>query len=284
MTDLRLFLVALALPAMFADDATLRRPVGVCAFADGAVFALQEDGALVRVARQNAAKTVAGIPWTHSPVDLACSEVDGQRTVFVVTTGLRAGTGGGSQSQNSVLYAYDLRSGKLASSPYNNRRLSSIVADNPRKRLLLADLTQAEILSVDVVTRSLSRLAAGALPTRRPGCLAIDASGGMLLLGDMLDGGLYLLDLQGKKSRTITQAFGDIRGIAMEVGGTQAYIADGVKGAVWKVQLGKSGNAAAPQRLSGGGGLRRPSGVALVSASEIVVSDTLAGKVVWLAK
>jgi hypothetical protein len=251
----------------------LGRPVAIDKSPSGSLFVLGAQGVVRAVDFQNGKPAITGtfrLPSGWAGSDIVSAQVGGQSTLFVAINYGLTGQVSLYSTTGNLIRSWTLRSG-----------VAGIDFDASDSTLYVASGRTPEIFRITMANGSQPEFVAQASGSQRLGPILYNSSEKTLLVGDLVMGAIYKVDIANHKSSLLFSGLTSPQALKLSQDGATLYIADAGARSILTYSIAQP--KAAPKVFSKLPQFRSPSGLAWV-AEGLAVSDDGAKKLFFLSK
>lgn len=251
----------------------LGRPVAMDRLAPGSLYVLGAQGVVRAVDFQNGKPAITGtfrLPAGWAGSDIVSAQVSGQNTLFVAANYGLTGEVSMYSTTGNLIRSWTLRSG-----------VAGIDYDAADSTLYVASGRTPEIFRITMANGSQPEFVAQASGSQRLGPILYDAREKALLVGDLVMGAIYKVDIANHKSSLLFSGLTSPQAIKLSRDGSTLFIADAGARSVLIYSIAQP--KAAPRVFAKIPQFRSPSGLAWVDEG-LAVSDDGAKKLFFLSK
>jgi DNA-binding beta-propeller fold protein YncE len=270
---LSLLLIASA-QRMPAQNDDLGRPVAIDRLGSGSLYVLDEQGAVHAVDFPGGKPAVTGsfrLPSGGAESDIASAQMGGKDVLFVAANF-------GLIGQVSMFST----TGQMSKQYWNfPNGVAGIAYDAANSTLYVASGRSPEIFRIDVAKNGGPVFLAGTPGSQRLGPILYDARENALLVGDLVMGAIYKVDLASRKAAQLFGGLTSPSGMKFSADGSLLYVSDDAARRVVTFTVAQPGSA--PRVFAKIPQFRSPSGLAWVDEG-LAVSDDGARKLFILSK
>ncbi|MFY9852293.1 MAG: SMP-30/gluconolactonase/LRE family protein [Terracidiphilus sp.] len=256
-----------------AQNQALGRPVAIDRLAPGSLFVLGAQGAVHAVDFQGGRPAITGtfrLPSGWAGSDIVCAQVGGQITLFIATNYGLTGQVSMYSATGTQTRSWTLRSG-----------VAGIQYDAADSTLYVASGRTPEIFRITMANGSQPEFVAEASGSQRLGPIVYDSKEKALLVGDLVMGAIYRVDIANHKSSLLFSGLTSPQALKLSPDGSTLLIADAGARRVMSYSVAQP--KAAPRVFAKLPEFRSPSGLAWANEG-LVVSDDGAKKLFFLSK
>ena len=256
-----------------AQKAELGRPVAIDKLPSGSLFVLGAQGVVRAVDFQNAKPAITGtfrLPSGWAGSDIVSARVGGQSTLFVAVNYGLTGQVSMYSTTGTLIRSWTLRSG-----------VAGIDYDGSESTLYVASGRTPEIFRITMANGSQPEFVAEASGSQRLGPIVYDARDKALLVGDLVMGVIYKVEIANHKSSLLFSGLTSPQALKLSQDESTVYIADAGARSILTYSIAQP--KAASKVFSKLPQFRSPSGLAWVDQG-LAVSDDGAKKLFFLSK
>jgi len=256
-----------------AQKSELGRPVAIDKLPSGSLYVLGAQGVVRAVDFQNGKPAVTGtfrLPPGWAGSDIVSTHVGGQNTLFVAANYGLTGQVGMYSLTGNLIRSWTLRSG-----------IAGIDYDAASSTLFVASGRTPEIFGIAMTNGSQPEFLAAVSGSQRLGPILYDPNERALLVGDLVMGAIYKVDIANHKSSLFFTGLTSPQALKLSPDGATLYVADA---GARKIVTYSIAQPKAPARVFAASPLfRSPSGLAWVDGG-LAVSDDSARTLFFLSK
>lgn len=256
-----------------AQNQALGRPVAIDRLAPGSLFVLGAQGVVRAVDFQNGEPVITGtfrLPAGWAGSDIVSAQVGGQSTLFVAANYGLTGQVSMYSPTGNLIRSWTLRSG-----------VAGIEYDAADSTLYAASGRTPEIFRITMSKGSQPQFIAEASGSQRLGPIVYDAREKALLVGDLVMGAIYMVDIANHKSSLLFSGLTSPQALKLSRDGSTLLVADAGARRIVSYSIGQP--RALPRVFAKIPQFRSPSGLAWDDES-LAVSDDGAKKLFFLSK
>jgi hypothetical protein len=256
-----------------AQNQALGRPVAIDRLAPGSLYVLGAQGVVRAVDFQNGKPAITGtfrLPSGWAGSDIVSAQVGGQNTLFVAINYGLTGQVSLYSTTGTLIRSWTLRSG-----------VAGIEYDAADSTLYVASGRTPEIFRITMANGSQPEFVAQASGSQRLGPIVYDKLEKALLVGDLVMGAIYKVDIANHKSSLLFSGLTSPQALKLSQDGSTLYIADTGARSILTYSIAQP--KAGPKVFAKLPQFRSPSGLAWVDEG-LAVSDDGAKKLFFLSK
>jgi hypothetical protein len=256
-----------------AQGAALGRPVAIDRLAPGSLYVLGAQGVVRAVDFQNGKPAITGtfrLPSSWAGSDIVSTQVGGQNILFVAANYGLTGQVSMYSATGNLIRSWTLRSG-----------VAGIDYDAASSTLFAASGRTPEVFRIAMANGSQPEFVAEASGSQRLGPILYDPREKALLIGDLVMGAIYKVDIANHKSSLLFTGLTSPQALKLSPDGATLFVADAGARKIVTYSIAQPRTparvfATSPQ-------FRSPSGLAWVDQG-LAVSDDGAKKLFFLSK
>jgi hypothetical protein len=256
-----------------AQNQALGRPVAIDKLPSGSLYVLGAQGVVRAVDFQNGKPAITGtfrLPSGWAGSDIVSAQVSGQNILFIAVNYGLTGQVNMYSTTGNLIRSWTLRSG-----------VAGIDYDAPDSTLFVASGRTPEIFRITMTNGSQPEFVAEASGSQRLGPILYDTNEKALLVGDLVMGAIYKVDIAHHNSSLLFSGLTSPQALKLSPDGSTLFVADA--GARRIVSYSIAQPKAAPRVFAKLPQFRSPSGLAWVDEG-LAVSDDGAKKLFFLSK
>jgi len=208
-----------------------------------------------------------------SPADMTSSRVFDRDVIFVTMYSTSVFAAQQSVERRGLVTEYSSDGQPMHTWSALNRAFDGITVDPSRGLLYLGDGVRGEISTLDLQQNATAEPKSfiEVAGISRLGSLAFDPDRQRLFAADVGKGGIYVVDLQARKSRPLVSSLGEPAALAYDATKARLYVADAARRCIWQVPL--NGRSPRASVFSSASELREPRGLAIDAGGNLWVAD-----------